>query len=96
MAMRIVLQIIAAIVISFMRLFPSDGVQLVRERESRLQGCLHHQRCLLVPPVCVFRKDCRVVQVRLIAALNDHGNQRLQLTPGVPRVVDMLLSLIAY
>lgn len=94
MAVRIVLQIIAAIVIS-LRLFPSDGVQLVRERESRLQSCLHHQRCFLVPPVCVFRKDSRVVQVRLIAALNDHGNQRLQLTPGVARVVDMLLSLVA-
>jgi hypothetical protein len=63
------------------------------ESEAKVQRLLHQQRCRLVSTVCVLFEDGGMVHVRAVTALNHHRHQVLQLTPGIPRVEDMLLRL---
>lgn len=65
-----------------------NGV-LEGEPESLGKLLLDKHRRLLEATVGVFVEDGAVVLVSHLATLQDHGNQRLDLSPGIARVVDV-------
>jgi hypothetical protein len=75
------------------RCHASDGRRVMWQGETCIQCILHHVSRLFETLLAIFIVDGGVVKVRMLAALNHHGDQVLQLRPGVARVMDVRLGL---
>jgi hypothetical protein len=60
-----------------------------RKNEIFFHFTAYEDRSALVSPVGILLIDCSVMLLGILTTLHDHGNQRLQLSPGVTRIVDM-------
>lgn len=66
-----------------------DGGLVTWKLEAGFDLILHVIRTVLESLIIVLFEDCGVVLVRHLATVKQHIKKRLQLIPGITRVVDM-------